>query len=246
MLKNKTVVITGANRGIGYETVKCCSLNGANIFAVVRNITEEILLKLRTVEEECGNTIKIFECDFSNEDSVKNCTSTILAEKIPLSGIANIAGVIGSQKAFETMSMKEIKNVFEVNFFAPLFFTQRLLKNLIRSRAGSIVSVSSAAAINGAPGGFEYCASKASLIGATKKLSRELGTFNIRVNAVAAGITDTDMSKFIDENNLQDSLKNTSLKRLAKPSEIAEAVVWLLSDKSGFITGQILRIDGGM
>ena len=246
MLKNRTMVITGANQGIGFETVRRCSLKGANVFAVVRNAIDDTLLKLKKIEAESGCPIKIFECDFLNEESIKNCASTILAEKVPLSGIVNVASIFSKKKSFESTSTEEIKKIFEVNLFGPLFFTQKLLKNMIRSKKGSIVNVSSTAAFDGDPGGFEYCSSKAALIGATKKISRELAAFGIRVNAVAPGIMDADMAKSLDETDLQEVLNRTPLKRLAKPVEIAETIVWLLSDESSFITGQTIRVDGGL
>ena len=108
------------------------------------------------------------------------------------------------------------------------------------------MNVSSIAAIDGGPGELEYCASKAALIGATKKLSRELGAFGIRVNSVAPGITGTDMARDMDEKLMQETLSTSVFKRLATPEEIAETIVWLLSANSNFITGQTIRVDGGM
>jgi len=244
MLDEKNVVVTGANRGIGFETVRRCLKNGACVFAVVRKATDEVQKKMKSLEH--GDKIKIFECDFADEESIKKCASKILAQKEPIYGLANIAGIIGSKKGFSMTSMQEIRNVFDVNFFAPLYFTQRLLKNMIRNKCGSIVNVSSIAAIDGGPGELEYCASKAALIGATKKLSRELGAFGIRVNSVAPGITGTDMARDMDEQLMQETLSTSVFKRLATPEEIAETIVWLLSANSNFITGQTIRVDGGM
>jgi 3-oxoacyl-[acyl-carrier protein] reductase len=126
-----------------------------------------------------------------------------------------------------------------------MFFTQRLLKKMIRQRKGSIVNISSVAALDGEPAQFAYVSSKAAVIGATKKLSSELGRVGIRVNAVAPGMIATDMGQQIRDEKKDEMLIGTAIKRLGTPEEIANMVVYLLSERATYMTGQIIRIDGG-
>jgi 3-oxoacyl-[acyl-carrier protein] reductase len=142
-------------------------------------------------------------------------------------------------------SLNDMRSTFEVNFFGPMFFTQRLLKNMLRQKRGSIVNMASVAAIDGEPAQFAYVSSKAAMVGATKKLSSELGNVGIRVNAVAPGMIDTDMGEQIENEKKAEMLIGTAIKRLGTTEEVADMVVYLLSDKASYVTGQVIRIDGG-
>lgn len=246
MLLGKNIVITGANRGIGLAITKACAQSGANIWACMRSEPgQELLDCFHKLEIDHQIWIHVVELDVSREESIQNAKDSILQDRIPISGIVNNAGITGEKKLFSMTSMQEIKDVFETNFFGPMLFTQKLIKNMMKYRQGSIVNISSVAALDGEPAQFGYVSSKAALIGATKKLASELGQFGIRVNAVAPGMTDTEMVQKMSEELREKTLDRTVLHRLARPEEIAKTVVYLLSDNSNFITGQILRVDGG-
>ena len=141
--------------------------------------------------------------------------------------------------------MQDLRDTFESNFFGPMLFTQRFIKRLIRQKKASIVNMSSIASIDGEPGQFSYVCSKAAINGATKKLARELADYNIRVNAIAPGMTKTRMLSRMSDDLMSEMLGKLAFERLAKPEEIAKLCVFLLSDESSFITGQIIRADGG-
>lgn len=245
MLHNKNIIVTGANRGIGKAIVTECAKNGANIWVCVRNITENICIEMQQVSDEYGVNIKLVELDLMLEESIKKAGTMILADKTKIDGIVNNAGISGGNQLFPMTPMDEIRATFEVNFFGHIFFLQRLLKKMMRWQCGSIVNIVSIAAIDGEPAQLEYVSSKAAMIGATRKLASELGRFGIRVNAVAPGITETEMIGSMDGGLLEKTLDRTVLHRLGKPDEIAKAVVFLLSEQSEFITGQIIRVDGG-
>ena len=144
-------------------------------------------------------------------------------------------------------SSKKLKEIFEINFFAQSKFTQYISKSMIKNKKGNIIYISSTSGIDANEGRSAYSSSKAAVIAESKALSRELGLYNIRVNAIAPGLTDTDMMR----NNTSDKIINEvsssiSLKRVAKPEEIANTALFLASDLASYVTGQTIRVDGGM
>lgn len=246
MLKGKNIVITGCNRGIGAAVLTECIENGANVFACMRNQSEEYEQRLEQLAEKADVKIYPIYFDLSDEQEIRGGASQILKYKMPISGIVNNAGIVGAKNLFLMTSMEEIRNTFDVNFFGPVFLTQRLLKNMVRNKAGSIVNICSAAALDGDPAQFEYVSSKAALIGATKKWANELGNYGIRANAVAPGVTETDMVAQMQIQLRDKVLANTALERMGQPDEIAKIVVFLLSEQSAYMTGQTVRVDGGL
>lgn len=246
MLKGKNIVITGCNRGIGAAVLTECIENGANVFACMRNRSEEYEQRLEQMAEKADVKIYPIYFDLSDEQEIRGGASQILKYKMPISGIVNNAGIVGAKNLFLMTSMEEIRNTFDVNFFGPVFLTQRLLKNMVRNKTGSIVNICSAAALDGDPAQFEYVSSKAALIGATKKWANELGNYGIRANAVAPGVTETDMAAQMQIQLRDKVLANTALDRMGQPDEIAKIVVFLLSEQSAYMTGQTVRVDGGL
>ena len=246
MLKDKNIVITGCNKGIGRAALELCAKNGANIIAINRTQDSNSQNELENLARKYSVNLTLFYADFSNEAEVINAASEILKLKVALDGLVNNVGIVGEARLFSMTKIEEIKEVFQVNFFSPLLLTQRLLKNMIRHKSGSIVNISSVAALDGILGPLEYVSSKASLIGATKKLASELAPFHIRVNALAPSVTDTSMPMLSMSDYLKEkTIQNIALKRMATPNEIAEVIVFLLSNKSSFINGEVIRVDGG-
>lgn len=199
MLKDKNIVITGCNKGIGKAALELCAKNGANIIAMNRTQDSASQKELENLVKKHNVNLAMFYADFSNEAEVMNAANEILKLKVALDGIVNNVGIVGDARLFSMTKIEEIKEVFQVNFFSPLLLTQRLLKNMIRHKSGSIVNLSSVAALDGIPGSLEYVSSKTSLIGATKKLASELAPFHIRVNALAPSITDTNMPMLMSD-----------------------------------------------
>ena len=142
---------------------------------------------------------------------------------------------------------KKLKELFEVNFFSQTIFTQYILKSMIKNKKGSIVYISSSSALDGNEGRSAYSSAKAAIIAHAKVLSRELGMHNIRVNSIAPGLTNTDMmKKNHQEKIINEMISRISLRRIANPEEIAIVVLLLSSDLTSYITGQVIRVDGGM
>jgi 3-oxoacyl-[acyl-carrier protein] reductase len=144
------------------------------------------------------------------------------------------------------VSLHDLRSVFEVNFISQSYLTQFVVKLMMRKKFGSIVNISSISAIDGNSGQYAYSSSKASIIGATKTLSKELASYGIRVNCIAPGVIDTDMNKLVPQSKIEENISKMSIKRLGFPSEVAHTIVFLSSDLSNYITGQVLRVDGGM
>ena len=144
-------------------------------------------------------------------------------------------------------SIKKLKETFETDFFSQTLFTQYILKSMIKKKSGSILYISSSSALDGNEGRSAYASAKAAMIAQAKVLSREVGIYNIRVNAIAPGLTNTDMmKKNTPEEILNEVTSRISLKRIANPEEIANVALLLSSDLSSYITGQVIRVDGGM
>lgn len=245
LLKGKNAVITGCNRGIGKAILEDYAKNGANVYAVVR--CENVAFSEFCVELEEKYQVKITPVymDLSQEEQVKNGAKQILVDKNPIDIIVNNAGVALPLRMMAMTKMETVKDVFQVNLFSQLLLTQILSKNMFRNKKGSIVFLSSSAAYDGGAN-IEYSASKAAVIGAVKRLAVEYGVYGIRVNAIAPGLTDTDMGNGMSKEDEAIALSMNIMKRKGKPEEIADAAVFLGSDMSSFVTAQVLRVDGGL
>ena len=246
LLKNKTAVVTGCNRGIGKKILEVFSANGAAVFACVRNISEEFKSNIKEIEKNTKNKIIPIQFDLSNESQIKEAANSILSSDKSIDILVNNAAMIHTA-IFQMTSIKKLKEVFEIDFFSQTNFTQYILKSMVKNKKGSILYISSSSALDGNEGRSAYSSAKSAIITQSKVLSRELGVHNIRVNTIAPGLTDTDMMK---ENTTQEIIKDVisrvSLRRIAGTEEIANTALFLSSDLSSYITGQVIRVDGGM
>ena len=246
ILKNKSAVITGCNRGIGKSILEVFSSNGANIFACVRKIDSELENFTNKLSHQSKNKIMLVEIDFSSSDSIKNCCEKINNYKIPIDILVNNAGIVDTS-LFQMTKISDLKKIFEINFFAQTSFTQNILKQMMRNTKGSIIYISSTSALDNHTGRNAYSASQAALISQALTLSKEIGKKNIRVNVIAPGLTNTKMAtENTKKEIIQQVINSQSLNKIAEPTDIANAALFLSSDLSSHITGQVLRVDGGM
>ena len=246
LLKGKFTVITGCNRGIGKAILEVFARNGANVWACVRKSDDKFTDYVESLAKKTGVKIWPVYFDLVDAEEVKAGVKTIMSAKQPIDVLVNNAGIIFTA-LFQMTSANKMKEVFDINFFSPMIFTQNISRVMARQKSGSIINVSSSTAIEGNEGLTAYAASKAALICSTKVMAKELGAYNIKVNAIAPGFTETDLMRgSTPDDILEITLKRTCLNRVGKPEEIANAVLFLSSDLSSYMTGQVLRVDGGM
>lgn len=244
MLSGKNIFITGTNRGLGKAILVECAKNGANIWAHARTKSDEFLEFIQEQSEKNGVQIYPVFFDMTNSEEMILEIQRLLKEKIKFNVLINNAG-IAHGGLFQMTTINKIKDVFEVNFFAHLQLTQLLLKAMVRNSDGNIINIASIAGLDLKEGNSAYGASKAAMIAWTKVLSKELARYNIRVNAIAPGLSDTDMSNLMEKKSGAEMIQQSLMKRLATPEEIANVAVFLASEKASFVNGQIVRVDGG-
>lgn len=246
MLQNKSIVVTGASSGIGLAITKSLIEAGANVIAVVRNINSDKMNNLNQIKEKHGNALKIIEINLESEEEIKIKTIKLIKDVDDIFGLVNNAGQIFNGLVQMT-SRGVFSKILDINFFAPLTITQIILKKMIKNREGSIVNISSTSSQDCNVGRAAYSSSKIALEAMTKTLAYELGRYNIRANCVLPGLTNTKlMRENTNENVINEVIKNIALGRVAEPEEIANLVSFLCSSKSSYITGQSIRVDGGL
>lgn len=243
-LSGKTAIITGTNRGIGKEILISFAREGADIWACARQESDEFTKFICEIEKENKVSIRPVYFDLADENQVKTAIKSIIQEKKKIDILVNNAG-IAYGATFQMTSIEKMKEVFEVNFFSQIYIMQLVSRHMMKQKRGSIINMASVGGIETNPGYLAYGSSKAALIWATKCLSKEIGIYGVRVNAIAPGLTETSMGYYKSEEELQKVINRTSLRRMGMPNEIAEAVLYLASDDASFITGQVLQVDGG-
>lgn len=242
MNETKTVLITGAARGIGKATAELFASNGWNVVAHARKYTEEYERHVTNLAEQYRVTIVPVYFDMLDPEAMKRSIRELKTRKVVINALVNNAGVAHGS-LFQMTSMSTIKEVFNVNLFAHMELTQLVMKIMAKNGA-SIINVASVAGTDFRAGNSAYGVSKAALIAWTKVLAVEL-CGRVRVNAVAPGLTDTDMAKQMEEKLSAITLSRSVIDRLARPEEVARAIFWLSSCEASFIHGQVLKVDGG-
>ncbi len=245
MLHGKNIIVTGCARGVGNAMMHLFARHGARLWACVRKETEAFRAEVEAIRAECGAEITPLQFDLTDAEAIKGAVKQIMASKQRVDGLVNNAGVIHTALVAMT-SADKVRQMMEANFIGPFILTQYVLKLMLRGGGGSIVNIASSAAFDGYTGKAAYGASKAAVVAATQTIAHEYGDKGIRANVLAPAIIDTDMIADLKETEREAIVDATSLGRAAVPQDVAEAAMWLLSDHSKYITGQTIRIDGGM
>lgn len=246
ILRGKNAVITGAGRGIGRATVECFARNGANVWACARKRDSAFEDDMRQLARKYSVSMWPVYFDVTEENQIKHAVQSIRRQKLNIDVLVNMAGIVEESTTFQMTSMDKMKHLFNTNFFAVTLLTQYISRLMVRQNSGSIVNIASIAGLDGEPAQYEYATSKAAVVGATKHLARELAPNHIRVNAVAPGIIETEMGEKIEDNLRERVLGKVIMGRMGKPSEVADVAAFLASDYASYMTGQIIRVDGGM
>ena len=238
-----TIVLTGANRGLGHAILIGLAQSGYDVIACVRN-NEQYAEDFASIAQTYGVQIHSVECHLDNKESIDSCWEEIEKLEMDIYGLVNCAGIMELKPVLFT-SYEDVEQMFRINYFAPFQMCKRMAELIVRRGSGAIVNISSMASLGSQPGGAAYDASKAALNQLTKTLAQELAPFSVRCNAVACGPINTEMFSNMGDKEKNKLIKSVAMKRAAEPEEIVKTVLFLLSEDSSFITGQIIRVDGG-
>lgn len=242
ILEDKVCLITGTNRGIGASVLEAFAREGAVVYANARTpgCLDETAAAL---EERYGVRVLPVYFDVRDTDGIKKAVMRIQKQQGRLDVLVNNAGVM--KDALVGMASKELmREVFETNVYAPMELLQYVARLMKRNRSGSIINFSSIMGVRGNKGQMVYSASKSAVIGMTMAAAKELAPFNIRVNAVAPGMIDTDMFRSIGKERMEEYTKTIGMGRFGTPSDVADVCVTLASDYTRYVTGQTIGIDG--
>ena len=245
ILEGKTIVVTGTARGMGHQMVETFAALGGSVFALARVKTEKHQNYCEEIGSKYGTEIIPIYFELTDYEAMKNAVKEIRSFGKRIDGLVNNAGITYNA-LLQMTKIDELRKVMEVNFFAPYLFTQYISKLMVKGQGGSIVNIASTAALDGNAGKSAYGPSKAALITMTKCIAEELGGNGIRANAICPGVTDTEMISHMHGYIYDIEKEAAALKKNAKANDIAEAAAFLLSDLSSYITGQVLRVDGGI
>jgi 3-oxoacyl-[acyl-carrier protein] reductase len=244
LLENKTALITGASRGIGKGIAVEFAKQGANV-AFTFNASAEAAKELEKELESFGIKAKGYQSNAANFDAAQELVKQVLEDFGSIEVLINNAGIT-KDNLLMRISEEDFDQVIEINLKSVFNLTKAIIRPMMKQRAGSIINMSSVVGIKGNAGQTNYAASKAGILGFTKSVALELGSRNIRCNAIAPGFIETEMTGKLDEKTVEEWRKAIPLKRGGTPEDVANACVFLASDMSSYITGQTLSVDGGM
>ena len=244
LLEGKTAIITGGSRGIGKAIVEIFVKQGANVaftYSSSSDAAKAIENKLSTKNVK----VKSYKSDASNFEEAQLLAASVLEEFGSIDILVNNAGIT-KDNLLMRMSEEDFDRVIQVNLKSVFNMTKAVQRTMLKQRKGSIINMSSVIGVKGNAGQSNYAASKAGIIGFTKSMAIELGSRNIRSNAIAPGFIVTEMTEELGEETIKQYFEAIPLKRGGSPEEIANTCVFLGSDMSSYVTGQVLNVDGGM
>lgn len=245
LLQGKIALVTGASRGIGFATAKLFAQEGAHVFISGRSIEALNEAQLGITSSVSGAHISTLVLDVTEPDSVRDAFQSLFKQTRRLDILVSNAGVL-DDALISMVTKSQIDHVFAVNTFGVLYCAQYASRLMARNKYGSIINLSSIIGSNGNVGQTVYAGSKAAVIGITKSLSKELAPLNIRVNAIAPGFIDTDMARSIAPDKFSERVASVKMGRIGTPEEVANVALFLASDLSSYVTGQVIGVDGGM
>lgn len=244
LLQDKRVIITGGSRGIGRAIVEELLTNGAQVCSINRSPSPH-LEELNELAKSQNTTLHWVYADVSEEESVTTATNEAIKLLGGVDVLINNAGITRDGLLFG-MKQDAWDQVIRTNLNSAFYTSKIVARAMARQKSGSIINMSSVVGVMGNGGQANYCASKAGLIGLTKSVAREVGSRGVRVNAIAPGFIQTDMTDVLDETVKENLQKSIPLQRIGSAEEVAKVTLFLASDMSTYITGQVIQVDGGM
>jgi 3-oxoacyl-[acyl-carrier protein] reductase len=238
---NKKALVSGASRGIGRAITERFIAEGAEVWGIGTREPADMGERI----EKASGRLHWTSADLGNLPAVETLIDDLIKESGGFDILVNNAGITRDNLSLR-MTMEEWQKVLDVNLSAAFLIARTVGRDMIHKRSGSIINISSVVGIHGNGGQANYAASKAGLIGLTKSMAQELAGRKVRVNAIAPGYIDSDMTQALSEEVRTKITEHIPLKRMGQPGDVAEAVLFLASDSAAYITGQVIAVDGGM
>jgi 3-oxoacyl-[acyl-carrier protein] reductase len=239
----QNVIVTGGSRGLGLAMARTLAAADYRIIALARGSTEELMAASREAADS-GGAIEFRACDLSDLGRIASMVKALRADFGPIYGLVNNAG-LGTSGILSNMRDQDIQRLIQLNTVSPILLSKYVVRSMMAQREGRIINIASIVASTGYSGLSVYSATKASLIGFTRSLAREVGQLGITVNAIAPGFIATEMTHELDESQRQQIARRSALKRMADPVDVARSVEFLLGDAGRNVTGTTLTVDAG-
>ncbi|MFC1576384.1 3-oxoacyl-[acyl-carrier-protein] reductase [Candidatus Omnitrophota bacterium] len=244
LLKDKVAIVTGGSRGIGRAILLEFAKEGAKVaFNFLKS--EDKALELKKEIEKSGGEVLTFRQDVKDYNAIKVMVEGVRSHFGRLDIIVNNAGIL-RDKALMLMEEQDWEDVIATNLSGAFNLIRAAIVDFMKQKSGNIINLTSVAGIKGMPRQVNYSASKAGIIGLTKALAKEVGPYNVRVNAIAPGFIDTDMVRGLRDSHKEQAIKMIPLQRFGRAEEVGKIAVFLASDQAKYITGQVITIDGGL
>lgn len=240
----RNVIVTGGSRGLGLGIARKLNQSGLRVIAIARKESSELATAMQQAEACIPGSLHFAAFDLAEIDGLANLVKTIRKDFGPIYGLVNNAGV-SADGSLAMMPTSEIDKVVRLNTLSPMVLTKYVVRSMMADGGGRIVNISSITAFTGYSGLSVYGATKASLVGFTRSLAREVGRMGVNVNSIAPGFVDTDMTQGLTAEHRESIIRRSALKRLVDIDDVANSVDFLLSDKARSITGTVLTVDAG-
>jgi 3-oxoacyl-[acyl-carrier protein] reductase len=240
----QNVIVTGGSRGLGLEMVRTLAAAGYRIIALARGSTEQLMAAGRAAADSGRGAIEFRACDLSDLGQIAPLVKALRADFGPIYGLVNNAG-LGTSGLLSNMRDQDIQRLIQLNTVSPILLSKYVVRSMMSQRDGRIINIASVVASTGYSGLSVYSATKASLIGFTRSLAREVGQLGITVNAIAPGFIATELTHELNESQRQQIARRSALKRMADPIDVARSIEFLLGDGGRNVTGTTLTIDAG-
>jgi 3-oxoacyl-[acyl-carrier protein] reductase len=240
----QNVIVTGGSRGLGFEMVRTLAAAGYRIIALARGSTEQLMAAGRAAADSGRGAIEFRACDLSDLGQIAPLVRALRADFGPIYGLVNNAG-LGTSGLLSNMRDQDIQRLIQLNTVSPILLSKYVVRSMMSQLDGRIINIASVVASTGYSGLSVYSATKASLIGFTRSLAREVGQLGITVNAIAPGFIATELTHELNESQRQQIARRSALKRMADPIDVARSIEFLLGDGGRNVTGTTLTIDAG-